>query len=166
MVSRPEKSTRRSFDPRFSRPPDSTVGRNLLRPAGLAHPRSLGPHAACSTRLQHADRPHLHRLTHRGGCRWLPHGPAAHAALHSRAGRRLLPATWRCRSRQGRVSTSASPASTQRLHHARPGKGRKLATNGTSNDQAKFAWNRVIECFPQGDSNLSALMEAKAELAK
>jgi tetratricopeptide (TPR) repeat protein len=42
----------------------------------------------------------------------------------------------------------------------------KLAANGTSNDQTKFAWNRVIECFPQGDSNLSALMEAKAELAK
>jgi hypothetical protein len=42
----------------------------------------------------------------------------------------------------------------------------KLAANGTSNDQTKFAWNRVIECFPQGDSNLYALMEAKAELAK
>jgi tetratricopeptide (TPR) repeat protein len=42
----------------------------------------------------------------------------------------------------------------------------KLAAGGAATDSTRFAWNRVIESFPQGDENLPALVEAKAELAK
>lgn len=42
----------------------------------------------------------------------------------------------------------------------------KLAAGGTATDATRFAWSRVIECFPKADADLSALMEAKAELAK
>lgn len=42
----------------------------------------------------------------------------------------------------------------------------KLAASGTATEATRFAWNRVIECFPKADENLPALIEAKAELAK
>lgn len=42
----------------------------------------------------------------------------------------------------------------------------KLVTGGTVTEGTRFAWNRVIECFPKADVNLPALIEAKAELAK
>lgn len=42
----------------------------------------------------------------------------------------------------------------------------KLTAGGTTTDITRFAWNRVIECFPKADTNLPALIEAKAELAR
>jgi tetratricopeptide (TPR) repeat protein len=42
----------------------------------------------------------------------------------------------------------------------------KIAAGGTATEATRFAWNRVIECFPKADENLPAVIEAKAELAK